>query len=92
MRACLLRDLLGVLVLCTLMPALTGDVSAQHPGTGQGARGPISQDELRARVERQEDVDGYIIRGGDLIAIIQEATDAITIKDAIIGYHPTEPW
>ena len=48
-------------------------MSAPSP-QGQ-ARGPIGQDELRARMERQEEVAGHIIQGDDLMAIIREATD-----------------
>jgi hypothetical protein len=84
MHAFLFRYLLVVLVLCRLVPALTWDVYAQSPETGRGAKGRISPDELRTRVERQEEVDGYIIQGDELITIMRETTFAITISNSII--------
>jgi hypothetical protein len=79
-----MRLLLIVLLLSRLVPALTWDAQAQHSGTGRGAKGRINAEELRARLARQEEIDGYILQGEDLITILRERTLPIAIKNSII--------
>lgn len=71
---------LGVLTAASALSA-----PAQNTSTKQDARKRTSKKALRSRVQRGKSVQGYIIQGDEVIAIIREVTFDPTVEVTIVN-------
>ncbi len=71
-------------MVCVCLVGFTPSTHAQNKKTEKGARGPISKGELIAHFQDKRVVDGYVIKGDDIIEIIRDTDLDITIKNSVI--------
>ncbi len=76
--------LLAVVCVCLLVVPFIPSIHAQGKKTEKGAREPISKEELIARFQDKKEVDGYVIKGDDIIEIIRDTDLDIRIKNSVI--------
>ena len=77
-----IRLLLAVVCVCVV--GFTPSTHAQNKKAEKGARGPISKSELIASFQDKRVVDGYVIKGDDIIEIIRDTDLDITINNSVI--------
>ncbi len=83
-QAFTIRLLLAVICVCLLAVPFTPSTHAQNKKPEKGWNGPISRDELIAHFQDKRVVDGYVIKGNDIIEIIRDTDLDITIKNSVI--------
>jgi len=71
-------------MVCVCLVGFIPSTHAQNKKAEKGANGPISKDELIAHFQVKRVVDGYVIKGNDIIEIIRDTDLDITIKNSII--------
>ena len=75
--------LLSILPICLILVSATG-FSAQTSKKKIGYKGPIDKEQIISTLTRGEIVEGYVVRGDDLIEIIRETDLDILVKNSII--------
>ncbi len=79
-----IRVLLVVIFLISTIFILTFHLSAQEKEKERGYKGPISLDRMRSIFSKGENVEGYVIKGDDIIDIIEKTDFEIDIDNSII--------
>jgi len=83
------KTLLRVLLIGIFSLFLTVNGSAQDDVTKKGYKGPIDKEGLRSQLEKVQGkanqfVEGYLIKGDDIVEILRDTNYEIMIKSSII--------
>ena len=86
MQRSVLRVLLAVWLLAALAPAFTPCVHAETQSAEKGppAYTPVTKEELLTLLQRGQVVEGRVITGADIIAILKETDVKIKISHSVI--------
>jgi len=78
------KILLIVIFSIFLTPILNSILSAQEVERQRGPKGDIGKEQILSKFIKGEFVDGYVIKGNDIIEITKETNHEIKIRNSII--------